>query len=210
LTLLLHGGGAMDDLARLAGRNVARLFGWEAVPDPTTFGRWLRRGSQALLPLLDDLVWYLVLARWKQVGTPQALMLILDSTVVLRYGTQQACAEKGYSPIKRGRPSHHPLLAFTAGGDCLGARWRGGAAHTAEGAIPWIRQLVRSLRQAGVAQITVRLDKGFFSREMVVALDALGVRFVLKVPDHAWVRRHLGPARPSEQDATIRTSHGEL
>lgn len=32
---------------------------WRAVPDPTTFGRWLRGAGTALLPLLDDLLWYL-------------------------------------------------------------------------------------------------------------------------------------------------------
>ncbi|MDQ3696788.1 MAG: transposase, partial [Gemmatimonadota bacterium] len=94
-------------------------------------------------------------------------MLILDSTVVLRYGTQQAGAERGYNPRKRGRPSHHPLLAFLDTGDCLGVRWRGGAAHTAEGALEWLRALVQRLRQLGIADITLRLDKGFFSKEMV-------------------------------------------
>jgi len=38
--------------------------------------------------------------------------LNLDSTVLTRYGKQQG-AHKGYNPNKHGRPSHHPLLAFT-------------------------------------------------------------------------------------------------
>lgn len=37
--------------------------------------------------------------------------LSLDSTVVTRYGEQEG-ARVGYNPKKRGRPSHHPLLAF--------------------------------------------------------------------------------------------------
>jgi hypothetical protein len=36
---LLYGGGRMDDLSLLRGRGIRRLFGWQAVPDPTTFGR---------------------------------------------------------------------------------------------------------------------------------------------------------------------------
>ncbi len=212
VALLLYGGGVLDDLTRFAGRNVQRLFGWKQVPDPTTFGRWLRRGGPALLPLLDDLCWYLVRARWAATTVPTELMLILDSTVVLRYGLKQAGAEKGYNPTKQGRPSHHPLLAFTDGGDCLGVRWRGGAAHTAEGAIPWVRTLVQRLHQVGIPRlnITVRLDKGFFSREMVDALQDLGVRYVLKVPDFAWVRRELGPYRRSTEDPTLRTALGTL
>lgn len=210
VALLLYGGGVMDDLARFSARGVRRLFGWRAVPDATTFGRWLRRGGPTLVPVLDELCWYLVRTRWTALGRPESLLLILDSTVVQRYGLRQAGAERGYNPEKRGRPSHHPLLAFTDQGDCLGVHWRGGAAHTAEGAGEWIRALVQRLRQVGIRDLTVRLDKGFFSRELVELLTALDVRFVLKVPDHAWVRRHLGAYRPSEKDAALWTATGTL
>jgi hypothetical protein len=210
IALLLYGGGVLDDLQRFAARGVARLFGWRAVPDPTTFGRWLRRAGMLLPELLDEVLWYLVRARWKVVGCPTALTLILDSTVVLRYGLQQAGAERGYNPTKPGRPSHHPLLAFTDQGDCLGVRWRGGAAHTAAGAAAWLRTLVGRLRQRGITDLTVRLDKGFCSEAMVEQLRALQVHFLLKVPDQVWARRALGPYRPSEKDPTLCTAHGEL
>ena len=210
LALLLYGGSAMDDLAHLDARGVARLFGWTRVPDATTFGRWLRRGGTAMADALDQLTWYLVRARWAAVGTPAAVTLLLDSTVVQRYGTQQAGAVPGYNPVRHGRPSHHPLLAFTDTGDCLGVQWRPGDAHTAEGAAAWIRTLVGRLRQAKVAHITVRLDKGFFSRAMVETLTALGVDFVLKVPDHPYVRRALAPWRQSAKDPRYWTSTGTL
>lgn len=210
IALLLYGGDVLDDLHQFAARDVGRLFGWRAVPDPTTVGRWLRRGGTAMLDLLDEVLWYLVRTRWAATGRPRAVMLILDSTVVQRYGYQQAGAERGYNPTKRGRPSHHPLLAFTDQGDCLGVRWRGGAAHTAAGAAAWLGTLVGRLRQLGIADLTVRLDKGFFSQAMVEQLQALAVTFVLKVPDQAWVRSHLGPYRPSEKDPTLWTARGEL
>jgi len=140
-------------------------------------------------------------------GVPRSVMLVLDSTVVQRYGLKQAGAEKGYNPAKRGRPSHHPLVAFPGGtGDCLGVRWRPGNAHTAAGAIPWIETRVGQLRAAGVEQITVRLDKGFFSREMAEARSALGVGYVLKVPDPKWLRRRLPAFRRSHEDAAIWTA----
>lgn len=210
VALLLYGGSVMTDLARVATRGIRRLFGWARVPDATTFGRWLRRGGEAMLTVLDALLWDLVQARWAAVGRPTALLLILDSTVVQRYGRKQAGAEVGYNPMKRGRPSHHPLLAVTDTGDLLGIRWRGGKAHTADGAIPWLEQLVARLRAAGIQELTVRLDKGFFSQAMVAALDALGVAYVLKVPNHAWVRRHLSAYRASEKDPTLWTATGEL
>jgi hypothetical protein len=211
IVLLLYGGGHMDDLRLLAGRGIRRLFGWKGLPAPTTFGRWLRRGGERLAQQLDAVLWQLVRARWAMAGVPRAVMLVLDSTVVQRYGLKQAGAEKGYNPRKKGRPSHHPLVAFLAeSGDCLGVRWRPGNANTATGAIPWIQRLVGQLRAAGVEQITLRLDKGFFSREMVEALSALGVRYVLKVPDQKWLRRHLSPFRRSTKDPALWTASGTL
>ncbi len=210
VTGLLYGVEHLDDLAFLASRGIAPLFGWPRVPDPTTMGRWLRRGGAAMAAHVDQLTWWLVRARWRQTGVPRAVSLLLDSTVVQRYGTQQAGATAGYNPTRKGRPSHHPLLAFLDTGDCLGVCWRPGAAHTAAGALEWIPTLVARLRQAGVAQITVRLDKGFFSEAMVRLLRRLRVDFVLKVPDQAYVRRALGPWRASETADGYWTATGTL
>ncbi|MCX8079795.1 MAG: transposase [Bacteroidia bacterium] len=41
--------------------------------------------------------------------------LDIDSSILTRYGQQQG-AKKGYNPKKRGRPSHHLLMAFVS--DC--------------------------------------------------------------------------------------------
>lgn len=196
--LLCYGGGRMDDLKLFGARGIRRLFGWRAVPDPTTFGRFLRRCGEQLVPVLDQLIWHVVRARWQRVGVPSKVMLLLDSTVSVRYGERQAGAEVGYNPKKRGRPSHHPLLAFLAEtGDCLGVIWRAGNANTAAGGEAWIRLLVGRLRAAGVLNIKLRLDKGFFSKSMVETLEALGVKYVLKVPSYRWVRKRLGHYRRS-------------
>lgn len=55
-----YGGGWMDDLRLLARRRVRRLFGWEQVPDPTTFGHSLRRAGGVLVPQRDRLLWRFV------------------------------------------------------------------------------------------------------------------------------------------------------
>ena len=49
--LLVYGSGWLDDLKWLR----QRLFGWMAVPDLTTFGRWLRWCAAAFTPVLDEL-----------------------------------------------------------------------------------------------------------------------------------------------------------
>jgi hypothetical protein len=41
------------------------------------------------------------------------ITLDVDSTVMTRYGQQEGAA-RGYNPAKRGRASHHPLMAFVS------------------------------------------------------------------------------------------------
>ena len=55
----------------------------------------------------------------------------------------------------------------------------------------------------GVETVTVRLDKGFFSRSMVRTLDDLDVRFLLKVPAHQWLADHQQPWRRSRKGKHI-------
>ncbi len=205
VVLLLYGGRVLDDLPLLERRSVRRLFGWVRVPDPTIFGRWLRRAGPLLVPLLDELLWYVVRRRWAAAGgVPKAETLILDSTVSVRHGLKQAGAERGYNPKKPGRPSHHPLLAYLQGtGDCLGVRWRPGNAHTAHGAEAWITTLVGRLQAIGVQDITVRLDKGFFSESMVQTLEGLQVHYLLKIPAHAWLQNHQAPWRRSAKGEAL-------
>ncbi len=200
VALLWFGGGWLDDLELFAGRRVRKLFGWVSVPDPTTFGRWLRRAGETLVPILEESLWHLVRLRWSWSGVPRSLTLVLDSTVAVRYGKKQAGAELGYNPKKPGRPSHHPLLAFVVEtGDLLGVRWRPGSAHASTGAALWIQTLVTRLRGLGVRHITVRLDKGFFSKEIVETLEGLGVRFLLKIPNYGWLQDQRSPWRKSER-----------
>ena len=180
--------------------------GWFWSASCSTGSPW-RAGSAAerMVPLLDELLWRMVRQRWALAGgAPKKLTLVMDSTVVVRYGKKQAGAERGYNPKKRGRPSHHPLVAFVREtGDCLGVRWRAGSAHTAEGAEEWLEELAGRLRGAGVRDITVRLDKGFFSREMVRTLERLGLSFLLKVPRHGWLSGYRGPWRFSAKGEAV-------
>ena len=202
VVLLLYGGGVMDDLPLLERRGVRRIFGWARVPHPATFGRWLRGSAAVLSPLLDELLWRMVRRRWELAGgAPRSATIVMDSTVVVRYGLKQAGAERGYNPKKRGRPSHHPLLAYVLEtGDCLGVRWRPGGAHTARGAEAWLAGLVARLRGAGVRRITVRLDKGFFSKSIARRMEELGISYLLKVPRHAWLGGFRGAWETAARD----------
>lgn len=207
--LLYYGGGRLDDVDWLSGRGVKELFGWAKIPDPTTIGRWLRRRATEKRVAVEKALRCAVLKRWRAVGVPKAVMLILDSTVVLRYGAKQAGAVPGYNPKKPGRPSHHPLVAFLSTGDCLGVQWRAGNAHTAAGAKEWLSELVEWLRAAGVEDITIRLDRGFFAREMADHLQSLNVKFVLKSQEGEVMRKRKGEFVQSQQNSRFWSAQGE-
>jgi hypothetical protein len=210
LAMLLYGGTHMDHLPLLEARGVGALFGWERVVNPTSFGRFVRRGGKRAAQALEKTLLGLVRARWDAMGkVPRSVMLMFDSTVVLRYGVKQAGAEVGYNPRKRGRPSHHPHLAFLDTGDCLGIRWRPGKANCAEGLEEWVEELVAWLRAQGVEQILVRLDKGYFKVDAIEKLKSLGVSFVMKMQESNTLQRYKGPFSPSAEDPRLEVSEGE-
>jgi len=209
VTLLQYGGSCMDHLPLLESQGVQTLFGWKVVVDPTTFGRFLRKAGELGAKVTDELLRKAVRARWDALGkVPRTVMLMLDSTVVQRYGEKQAGAEKGYNPTKHGRRSHHPLLAFLDTGDCLGVRWRPGNAHTAAGFEEWIEELVAWLRAQGVEKILVRLDKGFFRISYIQKLLALGVDFVMKMQESNTLQRYKGPWERAAEDPRLEVAEG--
>jgi hypothetical protein len=210
VTLLHYGGSCMDHLPLLKERGVQSLFGWKAVVDPTTFGRFLRKAGELGAKVSAELLLKAVRARWDALGkVPRTVMLMFDSTVVQRYGEKQAGAEKGYNPTKHGRRSHHPLLAFLDTGDCLGVRWRPGNAHTADGFEEWVEELVGWLRAQGVVKILVRVDKGFFKVSHIEKLLELEVDFVMKMQESNTLQRYKGPYVPSAEDPRLEVAEGE-
>jgi hypothetical protein len=64
--------------------------------------------------------------------------LNLDSTVLTRYGKQEG-ARKGYNPKKRGRRSHHPLLAFVSAGYVVNLWNRSGDTSSGQGCVSFFR-----------------------------------------------------------------------
>jgi hypothetical protein len=86
-----------------------QLLGLPRFPSPDTLRRFFLAFSYARLTTVSE-----TLMRQSLERMPRFLLghtLDLDSTVFCRYGTQEG-SQIGYNPQKRGRPSHHPLIAF--------------------------------------------------------------------------------------------------
>ena len=92
-----------------------------------------------------------------------------DSSVLTRYGTQQG-AKKGYNPQKRGRASHHPLMAFISDVKMVANFWlRSGNTSSGEGFVAFLEDTFEKLKNKTVG--LVRLDSGFYSKEILDYLE---------------------------------------
>ena len=67
------------------------------------FGKFSQKRNGEVFPVLQN--WF-----FDQLGVDN-ITVDFDSAVITRYGEQEGSA-KGYNPNKRGRNSHHPLMAF--------------------------------------------------------------------------------------------------
>ena len=87
------------------------LTGLPSYPDATTLRRFLLRIAPVALAKAASVARSVSLAHDDQPHRPTRLIFDVDSTVLVVYG-QQEQARRGYNPIKRSRPSYHPLLCF--------------------------------------------------------------------------------------------------
>jgi hypothetical protein len=92
-----------------------------------------------------------------------------------RYGTQQG-SRKGYNPVKRGRPSHHPLIAFIADVKLVAYMWlRSGDASSSNNFLSFLEDTLSKLKNKAIGLI--RLDSGFCSNEIFNYLGQKGVDY---------------------------------
>jgi hypothetical protein len=139
------------------------LTGLPSYPEATTLRRFLLRIAPTVLPRLramhDRFLHRLTIRR----GVPARLIFDVDSTVLVVYGRQEQ-ARIGYNPIKRGRPSYHPLLCFEGRSrDFWHGKLRPGNAPTASGAFNLLKACFAKLPH-GVLSIILRGDNGSYDR----------------------------------------------
>jgi hypothetical protein len=170
------------------------LTGLSSYPDATSLRRFLLRAVPHMLPRLRALHDQFLRRMTNRPHPPTRLIFDVDSTVLVLYGKQEQ-ARIGYNPIKRGRPSYHPLLCFEGQTkDYWHGELRPGDAHTAGG--------VRTLLQACFAKRTdprqsviVRADKRFYDGALVEWLEAQRTHFVIVARLTAPIKRKLAALR---------------
>jgi hypothetical protein len=170
------------------------LTGLQSYPNPTTLRRFLLRIAPTALPKLRTLHDRFLARMSAHPHPPSRLIFDVDSTVLVLYGKQEE-AKIGYNPLKRGRPSYHPLLCFEGRSkDFWHGELRPGDAHTASGTRDLLTACFAKI-PAGVRLVIVRADKGFYDHALVEWLEAQRARFVIVARLTAPIKRKLAHLR---------------
>lgn len=191
---------AVTDGSRFAHVNRLRqdpalcdIFGMDKVVSDDSIRRFFRK-----VPPAEGASWVAEATRPIWSAIPEGYIMDWDSTVLTRYGSQEG-AEVGYNPHKRGRPSHHPLLATIAGTRlCPYFRFRSGKVGTAA---QWVEAMEEAADWIGHLPRLNRGDIGFANEELLAWHEAAPgrpdclfklrltknvKRAIAKVPEEAW------------------------
>jgi hypothetical protein len=163
------------------------IFGWNRLPSQSTYSRFFGKFSQKrnteVFPSLQH--WFFGL-----LGVDN-LTIDFDSTVITRYGEQQGSA-KGYNPNKRGRNSHHPLMAFVSQTRMVANAWlRPGNTAASSNCVAFMEETFDDVlkdKRIGL----VRADSGFYTEEILNYLECKTINYVIATRLYPNVKNAIG------------------
>jgi hypothetical protein len=169
-------------LAIAETRGTAALSDDDHLPSQPTLSRLLETLSQpANLAILRQAVGELAGRRLRAMRRDhrrREVTLDIDSLRIEVHGNQPGSAWNGHYHQRM----HHPLVASVAEtGDLLDARPRAGNAHTAEGALDFILDLVDRVGTTLCQVALVRIDAGFPDEKLLAGLEANRTPYVARI-----------------------------
>ena len=167
-------------------RALAGIFGWKRVPGQDTYKRFFGKFTQSLNQQVADHFYRWIFSNLHA----DNFTLDLDSSVITRYGSQQG-AKKGYNPSKKGRPSHHPIIAFINDVKLVANMWlRSGDASASNNVLGFLEDTLAKL--AGKKVSLIRLDSGFFGDEVLSYLEDHAHRYIVAARFYHPIQRLIG------------------
>jgi len=136
---------------------LASIFGWDKTPGNDAYKRYFNKFSQSINQGVGEhfFSWFI-----KNIKINH-FTLDIDSTIITRYGIQEG-AKKGYNPKKKGRNSHHPIIAFVNDVRMVANFWlRSGDARSANNFVSFLEDTLSKFGDKKVG--LTRLDSGFCS-----------------------------------------------
>ena len=146
---------------------ISEIFGWsKGSPSASTFCRFFKKFDK---DLNADIFPQIQKKIFEQVRIKK-MTIDIDSTVITRYGNQES-AVKGYNPSKKGKHSHHPLMAFCADVNMVLNAWmRPGDSGDSKDMPEFLDELFEIVSKDKIGLI--RMDSGFFSGKIMNKLES--------------------------------------
>jgi hypothetical protein len=160
-----------------------QIFGFKRMAGHKAYLRYFRKFTIAINQRI-----FASLGRWffSQVKLDNCTVDV-DSTVMVRYGDQEG-AMRGYNPAKKGRKSHHPLLAFVDECKMIANFWlRSGDTHTTNNFIGFLQDTL--VRLEGKKVSLLRADSGFYSKAVFEYLELIGLNYIVVARHYLTIQR---------------------
>jgi hypothetical protein len=151
--------------------------GSELASQPT-ISRFENAVSARACYLMAEALFELYLRERAKNGTPEKVLLDLDSTDDPTHGDQEGSYYHGYYE----RHIYHPLLVFDGeSAQLITAVLRAGNTHASRGALSILKRIVRRLREAWGqdVQIEIRADAGFAVPEIYEYCEREGIGYTI-------------------------------
>ena len=162
-----------------------RLFGFVRMANFKAIMRLFGKFTQGLNDAVMDNLYRWLFGKIAING----VTLDLDSTVMTRYGTQEG-AVRGYNPAKRGRASHHPLMAFVADLRMIANCWlRPGNSSSANNVQAFLANTLHRLGDKRVCLL--RADSGFADSAFLDHLDTQPMHYLIALRQNQPLQRAL-------------------
>lgn len=163
-----------------------QVLGLDRCPGDDTMRNLFKRFTQGKV-----YEFYSRLRKWELQRLPRRVggySLDLDSTVFERYGEQEGSL-KGYNPRKRGRPSHHPLLAVLAEAHFVVHAWlRSGNCSSARGVVEFLKEAFAFFDVSSMLRL-VRADAGFFDDALLSFLEKWELPYIVVAKLTRWIKQ---------------------
>jgi hypothetical protein len=196
ITLIITGASRFSHLLYLGNPEIIKtVFGLKRLPlASSTLTRYFNKiKNRGQADHMSDWIWaYLkTVINWTKVESD---WLSFDSTVITRYGEQDG-AKKGYNPTKKGRASHHPLIAFLNRSKIVLNLWnRSGDTASASNIIAFFENCYE--RVLPLIKITgVLADSGFYLESFIKAIESKGLHYVITAKLYSTVQRKIYETR---------------
>lgn len=168
-------------------KTLQSIFGWKEMPSQSTYSRFFGKFSQAknteVFPSLQN--WF-----FEQINVDN-ITIDFDSTVITRYGEQEGSA-KGYNPNKKGRNSHHPLMAFVSQTRMVANAWlRPGNTADSSSCKAFMEETFNTILKDTKVGL-VRADSGFYNEELMSYLEAEKLNYIMAVRMYPNVKNTVG------------------